>query len=274
MASRKPKSRGRLHLRKHHVSSPATPAWFNRFALSVSVIQISDRIHLDPRRAVWLPESRTLAVADLHLGEAWVRRARGQLVPVTGGDDSLSRLKNLITEYAPARVVVLGDIVHQALSVEGVEHTVRSLALLGESGCRVELCLGNHDRHLPRQLRAWKIDLLTCDQVELPEAILFHGDRPPRLREEDTRWRIQGHEHPAMILGDGVATHAKVPCFLVGDRALILPAFSDWAGGCVFGRDPFMGASAREARFSHAIACLGKRLLRIPLVPDRTPAGR
>ena len=43
--------------------------------------QLQDDAVLDARRAVWLPRSRCLAVADLHLGEAWARRAPGAAVP-------------------------------------------------------------------------------------------------------------------------------------------------------------------------------------------------
>lgn len=238
------------------------------------VLKLTGEIHLDARRAVWLPSDETLAVADLHLGEAWARRARGQLVPVTSGDDTLRRLKTLIDDYTPARTVILGDIVHAAISSEGVEESVRNLVALGAGKTRMELCLGNHDRHLVKHLRTWKIDAITCSQADLPEAVLFHGDQALKISDNDTRWQILGHEHPALMLGDGVATHAKVPCFLAGPRTLVLPAFSDWAGGCVVGRDDFLGETARHAGFTHAIACMGGKLLRIPLTPGKVSLNR
>ena len=35
-----------------------------------------------PSGALWIPESRTLLVADLHLGYGWAQRRRGELGPL------------------------------------------------------------------------------------------------------------------------------------------------------------------------------------------------
>jgi putative SbcD/Mre11-related phosphoesterase len=226
---------------------------------------LTESIHLDVRRAAWLPASRCLVVADLHLGRAWVQRARGQLVPVSAGEDSLPRLASLTQDYQPDRLVVVGDIVHAALPVPGVEAMVRELASLATHKTRLELCLGNHDRRLGDLLAAWRIPVTVHTQVVLPEAVLFHGDVEPDRGDSGDRWFLQGHEHPAVVLGDGVASSAKVPCFLSGPRHLVLPAFSQGSTGCAIGRDPFLATPARGARLDTVIACLGKRLLRIPL---------
>jgi len=55
-----------------------------------------------------------------------------------------------------------------------------------------------------------------------------------------------------------------VPAFLVGERRVILPPFSNWAAGSVVGRQPFLGEWARRSKFRTAVACLGPRLLPIP----------
>jgi metallophosphoesterase superfamily enzyme len=141
--------------------------------------QLQEDVVLDARRAVWLPRSRCLAVGDLHLGEAWARRARGQLVPLSGGESAVARLKSLLEDYRPERLVLLGDIVHAALPLEGIRSAVTDLASLEQKGLTLDLCLGNHDRHLPQQLERWGIPARTVRQVNLPEAILFHGDEPP-----------------------------------------------------------------------------------------------
>ena len=231
--------------------------------------QLQDDIHLDARRAVWLPRSRCLAVADLHLGEAWARRARGQLVPLAGGDTAVARLKSLVECYQPERLVLLGDIVHAALPLEGIRSAVTDLASLERAGLTLDLCLGNHDRHLPRQLERWGLRWKTVSQVALPEAVLFHGDvpvAPPGCSAAggQERWRIQGHLHPALLLDDGVASRVKVPCFLVGPGRLVLPAFSEMAAGVAVDRSGGVQDAEETLRFESAVACLGPRLLRIP----------
>ena len=57
------------------------------------------------------------------------------------------------------------------------------------------------------------------------------GDVRGLLNPRSGEWLIVGHEHPAISLGDGVASHMKCPCFLVGENVLMLPAFSCWAAG-------------------------------------------
>jgi len=232
--------------------------------------QLQEDVVLDARRAVWLPRSRCLAVGDLHLGEAWARRARGQLVPLSGGDSAVARLKSLLEDYRPERLVLLGDIVHAALPLEGIRSAVTDLASLEREGLTLDLCLGNHDRHLPRQLERWGLRWKTVSQIALPEAVLFHGDvpvAPPGPHDaamSAERWRIQGHLHPALFLDDGVASRVKVPCFLVGPGRLVLPAFSEMAAGVAVDRSGFVQDAGETLRFESAVACLGPRLLRIP----------
>ena len=81
---------------------------------------------LDARRALWIPEARLLAVADLHLGYAWAHRHAGQLMPITARDTTAERLRALVEDYKPQRLVLLGDIVHRAVPVKPVKE-----ALLG-----------------------------------------------------------------------------------------------------------------------------------------------
>ncbi|MCX6871508.1 MAG: metallophosphoesterase [Verrucomicrobia bacterium] len=228
---------------------------------------LHDDVLLDARRAAWLPRSRSLAVADLHLGESWARRARGQLMPLGIVDTTVTRLRALLESYRPERLILLGDIVHAALPIDGIQRAVQELASLKHEGLVMEWCLGNHDRQLPRQLERWGITARTVRQVNLPEAILFHGDQPPELTDPESlssRWRIQGHLHPALVLDDGIASRAKVPCFLVASDRLVLPAFSEMAAGCTVSRNGILQGLRETDRFESAIACLGPRLLRIP----------
>ena len=196
-----------------------------------------------------------------------MRRARGQLVPLGVTDTSVARLRSLLESHRPERLILLGDIVHAALPLEGIRSAVQELASLEKEGVAMEWCLGNHDRQLARQLARWRIKVNTPTQVNLPEALLFHGDRPPEPPPQDTpwpAWKIQGHLHPALVLDDGVASRAKVPCFLVAPGRLVLPAFSEMAAGSPVDRSGIPQGLGVDDRFESAVACLGPRLLRIP----------
>jgi uncharacterized protein len=228
-------------------------------------LQIDDLIHLDARRAAWLPKVRALVVADLHLGRLWTQRSRGQLVPVGVPDDATTRLAALVADYQPERLVVLGDVVHQALRLDGIREALEELVAATGPKTRLEFALGNHDRQLQERIREWNLPITTAPQLELSEMLLFHGDQMPAAPSPEPKRWIQGHEHPAVVLDDGVATSARVPCFLVGERHLILPAFSAQAAGCVLGRHQLLGPTARGATFDSVCACLGRHLLRIPI---------
>lgn len=42
---------------------------------------------------------------------------------------------------------------------------------------------------------------------------------------------VVGHEHPSLVLRDEVGGRVQLPCFLVGDEVLALPAFSPLSPG-------------------------------------------
>lgn len=238
-------------------------------------LQIKFGLVLDARRAVFIPEASVLAVADLHLGYAWAQRSRGMLLPVQTPDSTAGRLAALVRDHAPATVAILGDIIHRAVALPALRASLEDLCHPLE-GTRIVLCPGNHDRHIEGLIADWKLPVTVVPELRLGGFRLCHGDDPPagdRTRSGATNLTLEGdalvsmigHEHPAIELGDGIATRVRVPCFLESEGVFILPAFSDWVAGCVLGRDPFLGSIARSARFHTAYACLGPRLLAMPI---------
>lgn len=172
--------------------------------------------------------------------------------------------------YSAERVVLLGDIVHRAcldLPQLGAE-LCNFLTTLGAS-CRVQLVGGNHDRNLEKLLSFLRLDCLVESQVSAGPHLLLHGDTEPD-DEQAVNYRagsgfiIMGHEHPAVRLGDGVASSARCPCFLIGPRLLVLPAFSNWASGTVTSHYAPMSRLARTERFTRAIAIVAGKLLTLP----------
>lgn len=233
---------------------------------------------LDARRAVFLSETKTLVVADLHLGYAWAHRHGGNLLPVSAKEDALPRLLELIADYAPRELVLLGDIVHRAVPVAELKAELRA-SLCALAGCvALRLVAGNHDRRLAPLLAECGIATQLVHEMERGVHFLTHGDgtdagRAATLREA-ARVRggrvIIGHEHPAITISDGVATAAKCPCFLVGERVLVLPAFSTWAAGTNVRAGRWMSPFARDEPFPHAVAILAGKLLPVRLQPPST----
>jgi putative SbcD/Mre11-related phosphoesterase len=219
-------------------------------------------INFDARRALYFQKERILAIADLHLGYAWTHRAQGQLMPIGAKDDALQRLEDLLEDYKPARLLLLGDIVHRALPVPALIEELRALFALAEDRAELILLAGNHDRQLQKLLK--QLNRSEALQTEFPsgENIFLHGDRP--ATQPGTRYII-GHEHPAIALGDGVATSRKFPCFLISENVITLPSFSSWSAHTPLNAYEFMSPLARNAKFKTALAILGDRLLPVPI---------
>ncbi len=66
----------------------------------------------DVAGALYWPQERLLAVADLHLEKGSSFAARGSLLPPYDTADTLARLRRLIETYAPRCVIALGDSFH------------------------------------------------------------------------------------------------------------------------------------------------------------------
>jgi uncharacterized protein len=224
---------------------------------------------LDARRALWLPEARLLAVADLHIGYAWAHRHAGQLMPITARDTTPDRLRSLVEDYKPERLVLLGDIVHRAMPAEPVKQAL--LAVL--NALPTQLCVtaitGNHDRHIEQLMRG-RFTPLT--HLVANGCVFVHGDAASaavaaadiKSARQSGGWVVIGHEHPSVTLGDGVATWEKYPCFLICEGLLVLPAFSQWAAGN--SRDEFMSPLLECGAVKSKVAILGDRL--VPIQSD------
>jgi putative SbcD/Mre11-related phosphoesterase len=230
--------------------------------------ELADDIWLDSRRAIWFPSLRLLGVADLHLGYAWAARHAGHLFPIAGAEETLERLVSLQNDYQPEVLAVLGDVVQRAIPIPQVFEELSQFLKTLSARSQVVLVQGNHDRNLSRLLQEWQLPVQLHSEYRGGEHLLIHGDNEEQaatLWLKQSKGRIiMGHEHPAVCLGDGVASWSKCPCFLVSKKIVVLPAFSSWAAGTIFPRYPFMSALAQKAAFDQAIAIVGNKLLPVP----------
>ncbi len=222
--------------------------------------EVAAGITVDSHRAVWIEESGTLAIADLHLGYAWAHRHEGNLLPVVEYDNLLGRVASLLDDYPEVQqLVLLGDIVHRAVPVDAVRRELVRIIEHVTARASLRMILGNHDRGLPQLLENWSIPIPFAMHHTAGSITFVHGDIHPT---EIFPLVVMGHEHPVIALGDGIATHAYCPCFLSGPSLLVLPAFTRWSsyrGDVRSGR--FLSTLAAQANFDRVVAILGNRLL-------------
>ncbi len=167
------------------------------------------------RAAIHLP-TRTVVVADLHLGYERCRHRAGEAVPWRSLADELTPLQRLLHREELSRLVIAGDLFEDARR-EREELLDQLVTWLDETEVElVGIVPGNHDKGLERSsLSVFKEGIL------LDHWLVVHGDRP--LPDQPC---IQGHEHPRLRWRE-----ASGPCYLFQKQRLILPAYSADAAG-------------------------------------------
>ena len=191
-------------------------------------------LHLLPQRAVWWPAERTLLVADAHIGKAVSFRRLGVPVPRGTTGDTLDRLSELIDAHDAARVVFLGDLLHSRHAFAA--GTMAAFATWRERHARTELVLvrGNHDDRAgdpPPALGVRCVDE-PFSLASAPMLALCHHPAP-----QAGRYVLAGHEHPCAHIGRGI-DRLRLPCFHLGDRVGVLPAFGAFTGMHAIDRAP------------------------------------
>ena len=177
-----------------------------------------------PEKAAFLASSRTLLVADAHVGKAVTFRALGVPVPHGTTSETLAALSALIATWRARRVVFLGDFLHSARSHAAA--TLGAVARWRREHASLELVLvrGNHDDRAgdpPRYLDMRVVD----EPFELDGFALCHH---PAARRG--AYVLAGHLHPCVSLGGRGFDHLRLPCFWLGDDVGVLPAFGAFTG--------------------------------------------
>jgi DNA ligase-associated metallophosphoesterase len=199
---------------------------------------IAKSVLLDSRLALFHEEERWLAIADLHFGFELSQRVAGRLVPFWGMESIETRLRQLLHDYHPATLILLGDLVHDQTAAR----EFFSLVIRLREQCDVVLLAGNHDAQIKR-LNVDLRDSFVTDRFEF-----HHGDCE---RKQKGRIQIIGHFHPAATLHDGAGLRLKFPALVQEARCWILPAFSPWATGTEW----------TEREQSHIWLCTPQRIL-------------
>src|SRR4029077_12696686 len=75
-------------------------------------VSVARNVLLDGRLALFHKREQWLAVADLHFGFEISQRAVGNLFPFWGMETIEKRLVDLVRDYKPKHLVLLGDLVH------------------------------------------------------------------------------------------------------------------------------------------------------------------
>lgn len=184
-----------------------------------------EELWLLAEKAMYWPARRCLLIADAHFGKASAYRSLGQPVPQGTTTANLERLDRLLAAYKCAQVVFLGDFLHGPGS-----HASGTLAALRawrerHAGLLLTLIRGNHDKRAGDPPPDLSIEVV-------PEPLLMG---PFALQHEPqahaSHHVLAGHVHPVYRLRGKGRQSLRLPCFQIGTRVSLLPAFGAFTGG-------------------------------------------
>jgi DNA ligase-associated metallophosphoesterase len=174
----------------------------------------------DPAGALYWPDEKLLAVADLHLEKGSAFAARGVLLPPYDTTATLARLAKLIEHYRPAVVVALGDSFHDGGGPARMPDVSRAALAVLQRGRDWRWLAGNHDPDPPQGMGG-----RVAAQLAIGPLLFCHEPSPHGADGE-----IAGHLHPSARVaqrGRGVARR----CFAADAKRMVMPAFGAYAGG-------------------------------------------
>lgn len=176
-------------------------------------------------KAIYWPARQCLLIADAHFGKASAYRSLGQPVPQGTTTENLQRLERLITALPCTQVIFLGDFLHGPGS-----HASGTLSALRGWRARhptlpMTLIRGNHDKRAGDPPADLNIEVVPEPLLLGPFALQHEPDAHP------SHHVLAGHVHPVYHLRGRGRQRLRLPCFQIGTRVSLLPAFGAFTGG-------------------------------------------
>jgi len=191
-------------------------------------LDINDKsFFLLAEKALFIKEDKLLVISDAHFGKVTHFRKHGYAVSNDAILNNFERLKQLISEFGPERIVFLGDLFHSDYNREWA--SLAELLKSHSSKIRMLLVPGNHDRLAHDKYHSAGIEMVS-EKYHFNKLIFSHEPMPGNEISRE-RINISGHIHPGVrLVGKGKQSR-KLPCFFLrGKSQLILPAFGVFTG--------------------------------------------
>lgn len=196
-----------------------------------SLLLEGEELWLLAEKAVYWPARRCLLIADAHFGKASAYRSLGQPVPQGTTTANLERLDRLLSAHACEHVIFLGDFLHGHGS--HASGTLSALRAWRErrAGLRMTLIRGNHDKRAGDPPRDLNIEVVAEPLLMGPFALQHEPDA------HTSHHVLAGHVHPVYRLRGKGRQSLRLPCFQIGTRLSLLPAFGAFTGGYAVEQD-------------------------------------
>jgi putative SbcD/Mre11-related phosphoesterase len=147
-------------------------------------------------------KTKTLIIADLHLGWEMALRDKGIYVP-SQSSKILQKLVGVLSKYKPDTLLILGDVKYTVTAAKpGEWHDIPAfLTELKNYVKNIVIVRGNHDANL-EPLLPEDIPLLPATGTIVGDVGLFHGHKWPSPMLLKCKTIIMGHIHPVTVFRD------------------------------------------------------------------------
>jgi len=123
---------------------PSGSSEFKSQCCATSCAGVSLLLH--PQRAAFWPATKTLLLADVHLGKEQVFSRAGNPIPAGPSEADIDRLDKLVEQSGAARLLILGDLIHARPNRSERWLDKLSTFLNNHQQLSVEVVVGNHDK--------------------------------------------------------------------------------------------------------------------------------
>jgi len=175
---------------------------------------------LTNQRALFWEEQKALILSDLHIGKTAHFRKNGIALANQIMKNDLERLSILIEYFKPEKFIVVGDLLHAGDNSD-VDEFCSWRNQYGD--LEFHLIEGNHDR-ISKKLESKLCLNFKSELMEIEDFMLIHD-----FEKKHSTFQITGHIHPGFVI-NSVVKKIKLPCFVVTENQLLLPAFSEFTG--------------------------------------------
>ena len=186
---------------------------------------LQEHLLLLPQKALFWVNTRTLIVADVHLGKVGHFRKAGIAIPRALEQEDLAVLSDLIADLRPVRIIFLGDFFHSDMNNDW-----DWIVMWRELYKEIEMVLvrGNHD--IIHDEYYLKLDFEIFDTLQAGPFLFTHEPFDEATIPEGGKYVISGHIHPGVKLYGKGRQSAVLPCYCFGEKQALLPSFGKFTG--------------------------------------------
>lgn len=175
---------------------------------------------LTNQRALFWGKEKALIFSDLHVGKTAHFRKNGIALANQIMKNDLERLSILIEYFQPEKFIIVGDLLHA-----GDNSDVDQFCEWKNQYPKIKFCLvkGNHDRISKTLEKKLCLDFKNSS-LEINDILFVHD-----FDKSNSKFQITGHIHPGFVI-NSMIKKIKLPCFVITENQLLLPAFSEFTG--------------------------------------------